>query len=144
MDDGRIHIDETLAIPASELTYRAVRSSGPGGQHVNTSATRVELVWNVRESASLDEVQRERLLARLANRIDQRGVLRLVEGRRRSQLQNREEVTRRFASILAKALTVPRKRKRTKPPRSAGEKRLREKKRRSETKQGRGPVRSDE
>jgi ribosome-associated protein len=144
MDDGRIHIDETLAIPAAELTYRAVRSSGPGGQHVNTSATRVELVWNVRESASLDEVQRERLLARLANRIDQRGVLRLVEGRRRSQLQNREEVTRRFASILAKALIVPRKRKRTKPPRSAGEKRLREKKRRSETKQGRGPVRPDE
>jgi ribosome-associated protein len=144
MDDGRIPIDDRLAIPVRELTFRAVRSSGPGGQHVNTSATRVELSWNVQESPSLDDDQRARLLARLANRIDQRGVLRLVEGRRRSQLRNKEEVTQRFAAIIAKALVLPTKRKRTRPPRSAGEKRLREKKRRSETKVRRGPVVPDE
>lgn len=144
MDDGTIRINENLTIPASELTFRAVRSGGPGGQHVNTSATKVELSWNAQESSALDDSQRERVLARLGNRMDQRGVLRLVEGRRRSQLQNREEVTKRFAAMLAKALVVPKARKRTRPPRSAEEQRLQDKKRRSERKQRRGPVRPDE
>ncbi|MGH7500807.1 MAG: alternative ribosome rescue aminoacyl-tRNA hydrolase ArfB [Longimicrobiales bacterium] len=144
MDDGTIRIDDSLAIPASELTFRAVRAGGPGGQHVNTSATKVELSWSIAESPSLGEDQRTYLLARLANRVDGRGVLRLVEGRRRSQLRNREAVTERFVALLARALTVPKKRHRTRPPRSAKEQRMREKKQRSETKRRRKPIQPEE
>ncbi len=139
-----LRIDRNLTLDAGELTYRAVRSGGPGGQHVNTSATRVELTWDVVASASLDEAQRARLLERLHTRIDSRGVLRLVEGGRRSQLRNRETVTARFVQLVAAALKVPRKRKKTRPPRSAKEKRLRQKKRRAEVKRRRGPVQPDE
>ncbi len=139
-----LRIDRNLTLDAGELTYRAVRSGGPGGQHVNTSATRVELTWDVAASASLDEAQRARLLERLHTRIDSRGVLRLVEGGRRSQLRNRETVTARFVQLVAAALKVPRKRKKTRPPRSAKEKRLRQKKRRAEVKRRRGPVQPDE
>ena len=130
-------INETLAIPMAELTFRATRSGGPGGQHVNTSATRVELTWNVAGSPSLDDEQRQRLLQRLASRIDSNGVIRLVEGRRRSQLQNRETVTERFAATIARALEVPRPRRRTRPSRASKEKRLREKKQRSDRKRQR-------
>lgn len=129
-----VRVDETLSVPRSELVYRATRSGGPGGQHVNTSSTRIELTWDVAQSASLSEEQRERLMARLGRRIDARGVLRLVASGSRSQHQNREAVTERFAAIVAKALRVPKKRRPTKPPRSATESRLREKKQRSETK----------
>jgi ribosome-associated protein len=137
-------IHETLAIPASELTFRATRSGGPGGQHVNTSATRVELTWNVATSPSLDDEQRQRLLTRLASRLDSEGVLRLVEGRRRSQHQNRETVTERFATTVARALEVPRARRKTRTPRSAHEKRLRRKKQRSDRKRLREHPPSDE
>jgi ribosome-associated protein len=144
MDDGTLRIDDTLAIPLGELRYRAVRSSGPGGQHVNTSATKVELSWDVEHSPALSDDQCALLQVRLANRIDQRGVLRLVEGRRRSQLQNREVVTNRLAALVAKALEVAKKRVRTKPPRGAKEDRLREKRHRAETRKRRGPVGPDE
>ena len=139
-----LEIGPTLSIPLSELTFRATRSGGPGGQQVNTSATRVELTWNVEASAALDEAQRARLLDRLATRIDSRGVLRLVAGGSRSQHQYREAVTARFVTMLAAALRRRTPRRKTKPPRSSKESRLREKKQRAETKKQRGKVRPDE
>jgi len=132
-------VDSGLLIPGGEITYRASRSSGPGGQHVNTTDTRVELRWNVRESAVLNEDQRERLLTRLAGRINRNGELVLSCGTRRSQHRNREEVAARLARLVRAALVRPRRRVPSQPTREAREKRLREKKRRAETKRRRRP-----
>lgn len=139
-----LRIDGSLSIPRSELTFRATRSGGPGGQHVNTSATRVELTWDVAASPSLTDAQRSRLLDRLARRLDSRGVLRLVERGSRSQHQNRERVTDRFVALVAAALRRRRPRRKTSPPKSAVEARLREKKHRGETKRQRGPIGPDD
>jgi ribosome-associated protein len=143
-DDSRLRIDDSLAIPRAELTYRATRSGGPGGQHVNTSSTRVEVAWDVGASPSLDEERRARLLRKLANRINAEGVLLLAASDHRSQLRNREEVTERLAEIVRQALVVPRPRRKTRPPRAAKEARLKAKKQRAQTKRLRGPVRRDE
>ena len=143
-DDGVIRVNDRLSIPRAELTFRATRSAGPGGQHVNTTSTRVELTWEPAASPSLDDAQRAVLLERLARRLDSRGVLRLVEGGSRSQYQNREAVIERFRSLLEAALRPRRKRKKTRPPASAREDRLREKKRRSDTKRRRGPPSADD
>ncbi len=143
-DDALLPITEILVIPRSELTYRATRSGGPGGQHVNTSATKVELTWDAASSPSLNEEQRSRILEKLATRLDGEGVLRLVEGGSRSQHQNREAVTARFQELLRHALHVPKPRKKTRPPRAAREARLQAKRRRSEVKKLRGRVDSTE
>jgi ribosome-associated protein len=144
MDDASlIRIDDTLAIPRAELVYRATRAGGPGGQHVNTSSTRVELTWDVAGSAALTDEQRERIRQRLAKRIDASGVLRLTDAGTRSQHRNRERVTDRFAELLEGALRVEKKRRATKPPHASREERLRSKKMRSETKKLRGSVDSD-
>ena len=126
-----------LRIPRAELEYRASRSGGPGGQHVNTSSTRIEVWWDVAGSAALDEAQRERLLARLSSRLDGAGRLRLVSGATRSQLKNRTEVTQRLAEVVARALHVPTPRKKTKPSRAAKAARLEAKRRRSSLKKSR-------
>jgi ribosome-associated protein len=139
-DDSLLAVDEQLAIPRAELSYQATRSGGPGGQHVNTSSTRVELTWNVAGSAALTDAQRERIMMKLPRRIDKEGVLRLVSGASRSQHQNREDVTERLRRMIAAALKEPKPRRRTKPPRAAREKRLEQKKRRSDLKKRRGPV----
>lgn len=133
-----------MRIPLGELGYRASRSGGPGGQHVNTSSTRVELTWNVAGSAAFTEELRDRLLARLGNRIDSSGVLRLTASGSRSQWRNRQDVTERFCRLVADALREPKPRKRTRPPRAATEARLREKRQRSNLKRDRGPVRDTE
>lgn len=133
-------IDERLAIPRAELSYQATRSGGPGGQHVNTSSTRVELTWNVAGSVALTDAQRERIMMKLPRRIDKEGVLRLVSSASRSQHQNREDVTERLRRMIAAALKEPKPRRRTRPPRAAREKRLAEKKRRSDLKKDRGRV----
>src|SRR5690606_17605000 len=83
-----INIAGGVAVPRSELTYRATRGGGPGGQHVNTSSTRIELTWDVPGSSALNEAQRARVLEKLANRIDETGTLRLVASDSRSQHQN--------------------------------------------------------
>ena len=142
MDDS-IRINETLSVPPSELEYRATRSGGPGGQHVNTSSTRIELTWDVQKSAALSDDQRARILDKLKNRIDESGVLRLTASDSRSQHQNREAVTERFARLIADALKVRKARKKTKVPRSVKEARLKSKKHRSQTKRNRGAI-SDE
>ena len=133
-----------LRIPRAELEYRASRSGGPGGQHVNTSSTRIEVWWDVAASAVLDDAQRERLLARLATRLDGAGRLRLVSGATRSQLKNRVEVTARLVEMVAKALHVPKPRKKTRPSKAAKAARLEDKRRRSSLKASRRRTGRDE
>jgi ribosome-associated protein len=135
--EGFVEITATLRIPLSELTYRASRSSGPGGQHVNTSSTRIEVVWDIAASAAVTEEERARLLARLATRLDSAGRLRLVSGETRSQLRNRESVTERLRTVVASALALPKHRKRTRVPASVKAARLEAKRRRSDLKRAR-------
>jgi ribosome-associated protein len=130
-------ITPDLVVPLTELEYRASRSGGPGGQHVNTSSTRVELWWDAGASPSLTEAQRSRILTRLATRIDSSGRLRLVSSGSRSQFRNREEVTERFREIIAAAIHVPRKRKLTRPTKAAKAARLEGKRRRATIKRER-------
>jgi len=132
-------ISADLQLPLAELEFRASRSGGPGGQHVNTSSTRIEVWWDVAGSPSLSEEQRARLLTRLAPRLDSSGRIRLVASGTRSQLRNREEATERLREVVAAALVVPRKRKPTRPTRAAKAARVESKRRRSATKRDRRP-----
>lgn len=126
-----------FTVPAKELRFRASRAGGPGGQHVNKTSTRIEVRWNVRQSSSLTDAQRDRLLHRLANRIDSRGVLRVAADEERSQLRNRQAAVARLNALVTQALRIPKRRKKTKPPRATHEKRLEAKRRRGELKRGR-------
>ena len=137
MDDERITLHARLAIPMSELTFRFVRSSGPGGQHVNTSATRVELLFDVAQSPSLNDTDRQRLLVSLRHLIDQRGVLHLESQSTRSQLRNRQDVIRRFQRLLREALKPRKKRTPTRLSPTARMARLDSKKRRGALKRSR-------
>jgi ribosome-associated protein len=143
-DMGFLDVSPDLRVPLAELEFRASRSGGPGGQHVNTSSTRVEVTWDVAGSPALSDEQRQRLLARLASRLDGTGRLRLVSSSTRSQLRNREDVTERLREVVALALVVPKTRKRTRPPRAAKAARLESKRRRSATKRDRRPPRGEE
>jgi ribosome-associated protein len=138
MDDpSYLDVTPTLRIPVAELEYRASRSGGPGGQHVNTSSTRIEVWWDVARAPSLSEEQRALLFERLASRLDSSGRLRLVSGASRSQLRNREDVTARLSAIVAEALKVRKKRKPTRPTRAAKAARLEAKRRRASIKRER-------
>ena len=136
-------ITPALQVPISELEYRASRSSGPGGQHVNTSSTRIEIWWDIAGSPSLTPEQRAQLLERLRTRLDSGGRLRLVSGESRSQLRNRENVTERLREVVAAALAVRKKRKPTKPSPGAKAARLEAKRRRALTKQQRRAPRDE-
>lgn len=135
MDD--IKINRSLTIPGAELELRFSPSGGPGGQHANKAATRAELVWNVDGSQVLGPRQRQRLQGALRHRIDNAGNLRLASDRNRSQMQNRNDVIERFATLVRDALKPAKHRIETKPSSSSKEKRLTQKKRRSQTKQNR-------
>ncbi len=130
-------VTETTRIPRAELTYRASKAGGAGGQHVNTSSTRIELLWNVRTTTALDEEARARVLAKLATRIDGEGSIRVVSSARRSQGRNRQAAEERLVELVRGALVVQKRRKPTKPSRGAREARLTEKKKRGETKRQR-------
>ena len=132
--DGVLEVADGVAIPRSELEYRATRAGGAGGQHVNTSSTRIELLWNVARTPTLDEERRARVSARLATRIDGEGWLRVVSSARRSQQQNREAAEARLVELVRGALAVQKRRRPTKPTRASKEERIREKRKRSETK----------
>jgi ribosome-associated protein len=136
-DDNVLQITPELRLPLSELDYQASRSGGPGGQHVNTSSTRIEVWWDVAGSPTLTPEQRAHLLQRLKTRLDSSGRLRLVSSGSRSQLRNREDATARLQAVVAAALAVPKKRKPTKPSRAAKAARLEAKRRRAATKQRR-------
>lgn len=124
----------TVVIPAAELTWRFSRSSGPGGQGVNTTDSRVELLFDVARSTALSPSQRARAVERLAGRLVD-GVLSVTASEHRSQLRNREAAQRRLAQELAAAIAPPpRARRATKATRGSVERRIAGKKRRSETK----------
>jgi len=140
------HLDVSpeLRLPLAELDFRATRAGGPGGQHVNKASTRVEVWWDVAASPSLTEEQRARLLSRLGTRLDGAGRLRLVASGSRSQFRNREDVTERLCEVVAKALMVPRPRRRTKPTRASKVARVEAKRRRSAIKRDRRTPRADD
>jgi ribosome-associated protein len=144
MDDERLRIGDDLTIPLAELSFRFSRSSGPGGQHVQKSSTRVELLFDVTNSPNLTEEQRAQILERLAGYLDSTGVLHLVSQSERSQLRNREEVIVRFQSLLQQALRRRKRRRSTRPTVASQERRLRKKRLRSQIKEGRGEVRDYE
>lgn len=125
MDKKQIH---------SELQFKAVRSSGAGGQHVNKVSTKVELAFDVAASQGLSTVEKERLLLKLKSRLTKDGVLQLHCDESRSQHKNRDLVVKRLFDLLKNALAVPKKRKPTKPTRSSVEKRLKSKKQAAEKK----------
>ena len=138
--DG-VFVTNALTIPRAELTYRATRSGGAGGQHVNTSSTRIELLWDVENSSAISADERDRLKTKLASRRTAEGMVRVVASERRSQAQNRAAAEHRLAELVRRALEVPKKRKPTKPSRASKEKRLTDKKRHSERKKNRrGPL----
>ncbi|MFC4912886.1 alternative ribosome rescue aminoacyl-tRNA hydrolase ArfB [Actinomadura gamaensis] len=134
---GIINVRDSVFIPETELTWRFSRSSGPGGQHVNTSATAAELSFDVANSPSLPEPLRERALARLSGRLVN-GVLSIRAEEYRSQVRNREAAKTRLAAVLSDAIAPPpKKRIPKKVPRGINERRLENKRRRSDVKRGR-------
>ena len=135
--DSALIVTSELAIPRFELTFRATRAGGPGGQHVNTSSTRIELMWNLDRARDVTDAQRARLREKLASRLDAQGNVRVVASAYRSQLRNREEAEARLAALLRRALAVPKTRKKSRPGRAAKEARLRFKRRLSEKKRER-------
>src|SRR6266511_6130440 len=128
-----VRITPEVAIPIEELEFRASRSSGPGGQGVNTTDSRVELRFDLAGSPSLPPEVKERALRRLASRLDSAGHLRVVAQTQRSQLANRRDAIERFAALLGDAVAVPRSRRPTRPGAAAAARR-REAKRRAATK----------
>jgi ribosome-associated protein len=138
-----IRVNRSLVIPNDELEISFSPSGGPGGQHANKAATRVELVWNVESSRVLGPRQRQRILRKLASRIDGSGSLHVQSDRRRSQLRNREDAETRLADLVAGALRPTKRRIATKPSAAANEARLAGKKRRSQKKAGRRIIADD-
>lgn len=136
-EEGRLFVNGRVRIPAAELAVKATRSGGPGGQHVNTSSTRVEVVWGMRTSNALSDTQRALLETNLASKIDATGSLRVVAADTRSQTQNRALALSRLANMVREALVIPKPRKATKPSRGQKAQRLDEKKRRSHVKRDR-------
>jgi ribosome-associated protein len=122
-----------------ELQFKAVRSSGPGGQHANKVASKVEVSFDVPNSKALSATEIERLLAKLPHRLNKDGILILQCDTHRSQHKNKDEVIARLLKILTKNLLVPKKRKPSKPTKSAIEKRLKAKKRAAAKKVNRRP-----
>jgi len=134
-----LRITAAITIPESELSWRFSRSSGPGGQGVNTADSRVELVWDAAGSAVLSRLQRERVLDRLSGRLVG-GVLTITASEHRAQLRNRDAARARLAAVVAEALRPPSPTRRpTKPTRRAKERRLEAKQRRTDVKQLRRP-----
>jgi len=126
-----LRIDGDLAIPLAEIELRASRSSGPGGQHANVTASRVEAVFDVEVSATLDEAQRARLSERAGP------VVRAVAQEARGQARNRELALQRLAEKIAAGLRMPRRRRPTRPTRASRERRLEQKRRDAERKRSR-------
>ena len=130
-------INNGVTIPGGELEHTASRASGPGGQHVNTADTRIQLRWNVTGTRALTAAQKTRVQRALASRLTAAGDLILASDAHRSQRRNREEVRRRLAQLVREALVPPKTRKRTHPTAAARQRRLDRKRRRSSLKRER-------
>ncbi len=137
MSEDRVRVTPSLVLPASELKLRFTPSGGPGGQHANKTATRVELRFDVAGSPSLGPRQRARLLDRFGPEI------RVVVDDERSQARNRAAAVERFSARVAAALHIERPRRPTRPTKGSQERRLASKRRRSETKRSRRPGTDD-
>lgn len=134
MADSDVRVNAALVIPAAELSWRFSRSSGPGGQGVNTADSRVELIWDAGNSAVLSPLQRERVLDRLGARLND-GVLTIAASEHRAQLRNRDAARARLAALVAEAVRPPAPpRRATKPTRGSKERRLQAKQRRTDVK----------
>lgn len=120
-----------------ELEYKAVRSSGPGGQHANKTSTKVELSYDIQNSEALSEREKNRVFNKLSKRINKEGILKMSSEDSRSQSSNKEIVTQTFLFELKESLKKPKPRKKTKPTRASKIKRLKEKKRKAEIKANR-------
>ena len=127
----------SVSIPRHELTFEASTSSGPGGQHVNRSRTRVTLLFDVQASTVLTADQKRRVRQKLATRIDREGRVRVRCGRHRSQAMNREETIRRLSELIRKALRRERRRVATRPSGAERKRRLKDKRKRADIKRGR-------
>ena len=141
-EDLRVRAD--VVIPGAEIQEAASRSSGPGGQHVNKTSTRVTLRWNVRETSAVGAVRRARLLERLDRRLTRGGELLVHADAHRSRSRNRELARERLAELVRDALKKPRARGPTRATRASRERKLAEKKRRSLVKRTRGRVRHED
>jgi ribosome-associated protein len=128
MDGESIRVTRSVVLPLAEVRFRTSRSSGPGGQHAQKSETRVEALFDVESSAALTDTQKRRVVSRLGP------VVRAIAQDERSQLRNRELALERVVEQLRAALRVERKRVPTKPSAASRERRLEQKRRRSETK----------
>jgi ribosome-associated protein len=137
IEDRLLVINDDLIIPLAELQYRFSTSGGPGGQHANRAATRATVLFDVAQSPSLSAGVRARILRKLANRIDQDGILAVSAQESRSQHHNRELAIARLQMMLAETLKEPKRRRKTRPSRAAKERRLAEKRRRSRQKKER-------
>ena len=142
--DSALTVNSDLSIPRHELTFRASRAGGPGGQHVNTSSTRVELLWNLDRSRALSGEQRQRLREKIAGRLDAQGNVRVVASAFRSQLRNREDAEDRLAALLRRALVIPKLRRKTRPTKGSVEQRLQSKRVIAEKKRARRDVHPDD
>jgi ribosome-associated protein len=136
--EADLAVNARVTIPGSELEVSTSRSGGPGGQHVNTTDSRVTLRWNVPRSAALDEAARARVLELLGPRLTREGDLLVSVSDDRSQLVNRGLARERLAALVAGALHVPRTRRATRPTRGSQERRIAAKKRRGARLRDRG------
>jgi ribosome-associated protein len=130
-------VNESVAIPRSELDVRVSRSSGAGGQHVNKTSSRVEIFWNIPSSRAVSDTERSRLMSKLASKLTTEGSIRVVASDMRSQSRNRELAEERLAELVRRALVIPKKRRATKPTKASREARLEEKKRQAKKKRER-------
>ncbi len=125
-----------LSLPESEMTWRFSRSSGAGGQHVNTTDTRVELIWSLSDTTALSTAQKQLAAQRLSNRLVG-GTITVVSSQYRSQHRNREAARVRLEDLVSQAIVPPKARRATRPSRASKQRRLDAKKRRGSLKQGR-------
>jgi ribosome-associated protein len=133
-----MRVTRSISVPLSEIELRVSRSSGPGGQHANVTASRVEATFDVETSTALNDIEKQRVITRAGSRLT------AVAQDTRSQARNRELALERLRDRLAEALAVRRKRRPTRRPRAAEERRLEAKRLRSERKRGRRPPRADD
>ncbi|MCC7442782.1 MAG: aminoacyl-tRNA hydrolase [Bdellovibrionales bacterium] len=134
---GMLEVTPRIRIPMREFTFRAVRSSGPGGQHVNKTSTCAELRWSLRHSPTLPDDVRRRFEDRFASRLTQEGDLVLQSDVHRSLPRNKDECLSRLRGFLLQVAEPPKPRRPTKPTRSSGRRRVEGKRHRSEVKKGR-------